>query len=420
MINYSISNLESSLKIENNKIAIHGAGVCGRNVLYGFETRGIKVDFFIDTDVSKQQKLFCGIKTISLDEFNKISPNGYLFIAHDYFIPVMEELKKLNFKNYYNSVDILENTNFSDGNDYTKKYPDMTPIKLERGLKKHKYGAQIAERLFNKIKNNILTIKHMDVVITERCSLKCKDCANLMQYYEKPQNSDLEILFKSLDRMMECVDQIYEFRVLGGDPFMNKEMYKVVNKLSGFKNVEKVVVYTNAKIIPRDENLECLKNEKVRLDITNYGSLSSKHDEIIKLLNENNIEYETDLVELWDDIGEIKYEKKNNQQLKKVFEDCCAKEIFTILDGVVYKCPVSAHGTKLNAVPYDSKYDGVNLFDESVSIPELKTKLKDFHDNDQYVSACNYCKGRGYGAGSIKSAIQTKKPLPIEKISLKI
>lgn len=420
MINYSISNLESSLKIENNKIAIHGAGDCGRNVLYGFETRGIKVDFFIDTDVSKQQKLFCGIKTISLDEFNKISPNGYLFIAHDYFIPVMEELKKLNFKNYYNSVDILENTNFSDGNDYTKKYPDMTPIKLERGLKKHKYGAQIAERLFNKIKNNILTIKHMDVVITERCSLKCKDCANLMQYYEKPQNSDLEILFKSLDRMMECVDQIYEFRVLGGDPFMNKEMYKVVNKLSGYKNVEKVVVYTNAKIIPRDENLECLKNEKVRLDITNYGSLSSKHDEIIKLLNENNIEYETDLVELWDDIGEIKYEKKNNQQLKKVFEDCCAKEIFTILDGVVYKCPVSAHGTKLNAVPYDSKYDGVNLFDESVSIPELKTKLKDFHDNDQYVSACNYCKGRGYGAGSIKSAIQTKKPLPIEKISLKI
>jgi organic radical activating enzyme len=420
MINYSISNLESSLKIENNKIAIHGAGDCGRNVLYGFETRGIKVDFFIDTDVSKQQKLFCGIKTISLDEFNKISPNGYLFIAHDYFIPVMEELKKLNFKNYYNSVDILENTNFSDGNDYTKKYPDMTPIKLERGLKKHKYGAQIAERLFNKIKNNIFTIKHMDVVITERCSLKCKDCANLMQYYEKPQNSDLEILFKSLDRMMECVDQIYEFRVLGGDPFMNKEMYKVVNKLSGFKNVEKVVVYTNAKIIPRDENLECLKNEKVRLDITNYGSLSSKHDEIIKLLNENNIEYETDLVELWDDIGEIKYEKKNNQQLKKVFEDCCAKEIFTILDGVVYKCPVSAHGTKLNAVPYDSKYDGVNLFDESVSIPELKTKLKDFHDNDQYVSACNYCKGRGYGAGSIKSAIQTKKPLPIEKISLKI
>ena len=420
MISYSIKDLEPLLQIETNIVAIHGAGICGRNVLHSFEKRGIKVNYFVDSDEGKQDKLFCGIKTVSLNTFNKLAPTGYLFIAHDYFIPIMEELKKLNFKNYYNSVDILENTDFSEGNDYTKKYPDMTPIKLERGLKKHKYGAEIAERLFQKTENNIFTIKHMDVVITERCSLKCKDCANLMQYYEKPQNSDLEILFKSLDRMMECVDQIYEFRVLGGDPFMNKEMYKVVNKLSTYKNVEKVVIYTNAKIIPKDENLECLKNKKVRLDITNYGSLSSKHDEIVELLNKHNIEYETDLVELWDDIGEIKYEKKNHQQLNKLFKDCCAKEIFTILDGVVYKCPVSAHGTKLNAIPYDDEYDGVNLFNENVSISDLRIKLQNFHDNDKYVSACNYCKGRGYGNGSIQSAIQTRKPLPIEKISLKI
>tara|TARA_X000000950_G_C13818672_1_gene620921 strand:- start:85 stop:1347 length:1263 start_codon:yes stop_codon:yes gene_type:complete len=420
MINYSIKDLEPLLQKETNIVAIHGAGICGRNVLYGLERRGIKVNYFVDSDERKQDKLFCGIRTVSLNTFNKLAPTGHLFIAHDYFIPIMEELKKFNFKNYYNSVDILENTDFSEGNDYTKKYPDMTPIKLERGLKKHKYGAEIAERLFKKTKKNIFTIKHMDVVITERCSLKCKDCANLMQYYEKPQNSDMEILFKSLDRMMECVDQIYEFRVLGGDPFMNKEMYKVVNKLSAYKNVEKVVVYTNAKIVPKDENLECLKNKKVRLDITNYGSLSTKHDEIVELLKKHNIEYETDLVELWDDIGEIKYEKKNHQQLNKLFKDCCAKEIFTILDGIVYKCPVSAHGTKLNAIPYDDKHDGVNLYNENESISDLRIKLQNFHDNDKYVSACNYCKGRGYGNGSIQSAIQTRKPLPIEKISVKI
>ena len=112
--------------------------------------------------------------------------------------------------------------------------------------------------------------------------------------------------------------------------------------------------------------------------------------------------------------------KKNHQQLNKLFKDCCAKEIFTILDGIVYKCPVSAHGTKLNAIPYDDKHDGVNLYNENESISDLRIKLQNFHDNDKYVSACNYCKGRGYGKGSIKSAIQTRKPLPIEKISVKI
>ena len=36
------------------------------------------------------------------------------------------------------------------------------------------------------------------------------------------------------------------FRILGGDPFMNKKMYEVVNKVVEYKNVEQIVVYTNA------------------------------------------------------------------------------------------------------------------------------------------------------------------------------
>ena len=88
-----------------------------------------------------------------------------------------------------------------------------------------------------------------------------------------------------------------------------------------------------------------------------------------------------------------------------------------MFDGILYKCPVSAHGTKLKAVPFDSKYDGIDLTDEKISIADLKVKLKDFYDNDKYVTACNYCKGRGYGYGTMEAAIQTKKPLHINKIS---
>ena len=52
-----------------------------------------------------------------------------------------------------------------------------------------------------------------------------------MQYYKKPQNSEINVLFKSIERFMECIDNLDEFRVLGGDPFMNKELYKIINKL---------------------------------------------------------------------------------------------------------------------------------------------------------------------------------------------
>ncbi|MDP7197822.1 MAG: 4Fe-4S cluster-binding domain-containing protein, partial [SAR202 cluster bacterium] len=358
MLNYNINELEPSLKSSSSIVAIHGTSLLGKQVLYALSKRKIKVDFFIDSDEKNQNRLYCNINTISAEKFSNIAPNGHLFIAHDYFIPVMEQLKKLNFNNYYSSVDLLEKTDFSDGNEFTKMYPNTSPLKMERGLQTHKYSAKIADRVFNKVENNEFSIKHIDIVVTERCSLKCRDCANLMQYYQRPQNSDLNILFKSLDRMMQSVDKIYEFRVLGGDPFMNKEMYKVVNKLVKYNNVEQAVIYTNAKIIPKGDNLECLKDKKVRLDITNYGELSSKHDEITSLLDMHNIPYETKIARLWDDIGTIEYEKKTDKQLKELFRECCARDIFTLFDGTLFKCPVSAHGTKLKSVPFDEKYDG--------------------------------------------------------------
>ena len=66
---------------------------------------------------------------------------------------------------------------------------------------------------------------------------------------------------------------------------MNKELYKAVNKSKEFDKIKKIVIYTNAKIIPKGENLNCLKHEKVIIDITNYGGeLANKHESILKVL----------------------------------------------------------------------------------------------------------------------------------------
>ena len=50
---------------------------------------------------------------------------------------------------------------------------------------------------------------------------------------------------------MSCINKIHEFRVIGGDPFMHKEMHKVVDRLKKYDQVEKIVIYTNATIIPK-------------------------------------------------------------------------------------------------------------------------------------------------------------------------
>ena len=404
---YTIKYLRD-IKNKGEKLVVFGRGTVGKLALYSLTNLGLEVDYFIDSNEKLQNSKYFDIPTLSAAKLSEIDPNSHVFIAHNYLISAEEVLKKNGIKNYYTCTELWKQTDFSKENKIIDL--NLPLLKIERMIEIHHFSYLKSLGL----ENNTLNVKHIDIMVTERCSMKCKDCANLMQYYHKPTNSDFETLSKSIDRFMKCVDMVYEFRVLGGDPFMNKEMYKTVNKLASLEKVKSVVIYTNATILPKNENFNCLMNEKVRLQITNYGKdLSRKHDELVDMLSGNQIKYVTERVKKWDDIGVLKHEKKDEEKLNKLFMDCCANDLFTILNGRLYKCPVSANGTNLNAFPYHEDIDGIDLVDEKIDEDNLKLRLRMFYNNNKYVTACNYCKGRGYGDGEIDAAIQTKKPLPL-------
>ena len=253
-----------------------------------------------------------------------------------------------------------------------------------------------------------LYIKSLDIQVTEHCSLRCKDCSNLMQYYSKTKNSNIDILFRSIDRFMSCVDQLYEFRVIGGDPFMNKEMYKIVNFLSNYK-VETIAIYTNVKFIPKGENFECLKNPKVILDISDYVLLDKskrKADELVRLLDKNNIKYNLAKMKTWTDSGRIlPFQKRSEDELKNLFNFCCNSDIISLLHGNLYRCPFSANASNLKAVPIGDT-DIVNLYDSSIDLKDLKMQIQKLVYEKEYLTACNYCNGRDFSTKKIDAAIQ--------------
>ena len=101
-----------------------------------------------------------------------------------------KRLKELGFKNLYNCVSLFEDLNFNKEKlsfDGVNNYLDVKTI--NRKIEIYKSGCK-------EIDYQKLNIKYIDIMITEKCSLKCKDCSNLMQYYQKPVNSDLNILIK--------------------------------------------------------------------------------------------------------------------------------------------------------------------------------------------------------------------------------
>ncbi len=393
----------------NDNVVIFGAGTLGKLTLIALNQEKIKVNFFCDSDIRKHNKNIHNIKIISPDALESLDKNSNIFICAIYFSSIVPFLEKMGFKSLYKSTELLEQL---DVNEHYKEVVvegngHLEPLKLKRDIDFYNEMG----RKNDYISNGRLNVKSIDVQITEKCSLKCKDCSNLMQYYQKAEDTDQELLFKSIDKIMDSVDSLDEFRVLGGDPFMYKKMYEVVNKLVTYDHVKKVVIYTNGKIVPRGENLECLRHKKVMLDITNYGESSTAHSKVVDLAKKENLSFTTFRCNTWSDCGRIiPYSNKSEKDIKHLFNNCCNSDLVSLLHGKLYRCPFSANGVNLKAIPQNNK-DEVDLTDDSLTKEDLREQIKKLCYEKEFLTACYYCNGRDYSTTNIPAALQTKQPL---------
>ena len=303
----------------NKSVAIFGLGLVGNIVLSILKEKKIKVDYICDNNLHYKDKVIDNTKVISNDELENLDKNISFFICARYFKFIIPLLESKGFKNLYKPTDLLS-MRMDDLVKYYRK--DITILKHASFISDLKLVRKIEHYIQKSMeeewaRENKLLIKSIDIQVTEKCSLKCKDCCNLMQYYERPIDIKLDVLLKSVERMMLCVDGVDEFRVLGGDPFMNKELYKIINKLVTYEKCKKVVVYTNAKFVPKGENLNCLKNKKVILDITNYGETSPANQKFIETAKKENIAYHSERITTWSDSGRIlPFTNKSEKELE--------------------------------------------------------------------------------------------------------
>ena len=401
---------KNKLNRDNQKkhLILYGAGTLGKVTLQVLKNLDVEIDFFCDSDVRKHHLKVEGKNIISPEKLVGLDKDTDIFVCNIYFSSIVPFLKKSGFTNIYNSSQLFKDL---DVNDFKIVNADgksiMEPLKLKREI--DFYNEMSKKETY--IKSDKLFVKTIDVQITEKCSLKCKDCSNLMQYYTSPKDSDMDMMFRNIDKLMTCIDQLDEFRVLGGDPFMNKKLFMIINKLTTYEKVNKIVIYTNARIIPKGENLESLRHKKVLLDITNYGVSSTAHDKLVELFKKENLLYSTTRCTIWQDCGRIMpYSSKSEPELKHLFSNCCNSDLISLLHGKLYRCPFSANGVNLKAIPKNPK-DEVDLNDESLSIKELRDQIKNLCYEKEYLTACSYCNGRDYSSTIIPSALQAKKPM---------
>ena len=212
---------------------------------------------------------------------------------------------------------------------------------------KQKIDLYMYSVLAHKNKSTILNVDSIDLMLTEKCSLKCKDCSNLMQLYAKPIDQDFEMVISSIDIFLNTVDHCREIRLLGGEPLMYKKVYQVVEHLLKYKNFDQLKINTNGTIVPKESKIDVFQDKRVFFDISDYGKVSRNVKDLVKILKQKKIAHNAARVTEWQDVGKIIKSDNKDKLNKEIFGNCCINRGLTLLHGKLYLCPFSANATNL-------------------------------------------------------------------------
>ena len=374
-------------------------------VVNACRNNGIIVSAICDSEKRKSEDLFCGLKVIHTPNLPQHYSKARFVIASQHIQECAEQLTKLGYNEFYSVLELLKNYDINEHKHIISQ--SYMSSRLAVCKKSHEF-------YFDESKTYM---RSLDVMITTKCSLKCRNCSNLMQYYVDPQHTSREKILLALDILNENVDYISEYRVIGGEPLMNKDWADVVNGISK-KNAEaKIFIYTNATISPKDEQLESFQGKNVNFTITDYGKLSRNVDKMMEKLTKYNISFDRHPAGDWTDCSSIKHHKRTVSELEEVFKQCCVKYIYTLLHGKIYRCPFIANAANLNAIP-DNPANYVNLLSNQNNI---KQKIRRLVKVAKFFPACDFCDGRPYdpssklgydGKGTIPAGEQVSSPLP--------
>jgi len=388
-------------KTENQPCIIFGAGVVGEVLYREVTTHGVVVECFCDNNQTKCDKVLEGIPVFTFNEILARYSSAHFIISIADTQDVLEQLKQHHFDNITLGGFLLHNMLCSLEN-YSAPI-EFVRFAIEACISSHEAFVNV----------NKIFLRSVDIVITERCSLKCQDCSNLMQYYTKPENREMDEILNSIDHLCTSVDLINEFRIIGGEPFMNKNIYTVIDRLCTERKVNRVAIFTNASIPPKKEYAQILAHKKLIYIITDYGDLVKNTSKFIAYLEKIGAAYYSQPPKNWTSCASITKHNRSIEKQKDVFKRCCAKYLYTSLGGKLFRCPFAAHVDALGAAE-DFKDDYVVLVSngaEQPTLQDIKQQMRTLMYNKQYLDVCDYCSGRFLDDAKIEPAIQVSQPI---------
>lgn len=250
---------------------------------------------------------------------------------------------------------------------------------------------------------NKCVLSKIDTIITSRCTLKCRDCNLFIGYANHHADMGLKDLKKNFDIFFDSVDYVYEYTLLGGEPFMHVDLEQILIYLmeNYGGRIGKVNLISNGTIVPCENVLEIMKKYDMTVHISDYTktvNYGKKLAEVIEAFSRKGIEYYVIPNNTWKD---VKYPGKEftaeNPRKHMLF---CGHSTHSVGSGKLYWCdPAFAAEcfTGFKAMEDDSldlvrNKENNSKYEATRNI--LKYMLGDVNERG-YMSICEKCAGVG-------------------------
>ena len=374
----------------SGNIILYGAGVNGAIVMRLLEKRGVRIIGFTDSDARKHGTKCFGYNIISPREMRDRYPDAVVIVTPYVKGRLFEDLQAAGHREVYDCAPLLLEFNIDDVRDAVPPIVDI--FHAVQGF------------LNRRARRHALT-----VVITERCTLRCRECQAFIPYYENPVDYDFAELRADFRRVFS-LDIFPNVYLEGGEPMLHRDFQHIIEELVSYDSVERLWVITNGTIVPEDNVLRILKNPKIIVWISDYKEHSYNINKLKEQLRLNEVVHHS-TTQHWYAVTQAQAYDRNEAANQLVYDDCCkGLDMLNpfLMRSRIYRCQFHASSEIFGVLPV-CEDDSVDISKESNT---LRKEINALLSRKNYLEACRYCCGRGFASIEVPVAEQMTGNLP--------
>lgn len=226
----------------------------------------------------------------------------------------------------------------------------------------------------------------IEIHAADHCNLNCKNCSMFCGLAKDERFPSYPDTRAGLLLLQKRFDHVKKFRIIGGEPLLNGELYRYVDLARELFPYTDIRVITNGILVKKmPERLkESLRRQNATLVVTQYPPLESGMFELHQFLEKEHIRHEiTDTVKEFRKI----YDLAGGQDPELSFRKCCwKKECATLYGYKMATCfvPFVIHYAA-DAFSLSIPESGVIDLEEGLTAGEIRGRMNRSFD------LCRFC-----------------------------